>query len=668
MNYEKLPKTISAEELLSTPLPPVKWIIPDLLPAGLALFAGPSKAGKSWLTLWLCLQVAKGKPMWGREIEPHTVLYLSLEDTFNRLQKRLLQLVGSEEAPERLVMQTECSSIGQGLEEQLVSFIYQHPDTGLIVIDTLQKVRSSDQNNSMYASDYKEISALKALADKYNVCILLIHHLRKQAADDPFQQIAGSNGLMGASDTSWVMQRKRMSQTASILVTGRDMDNKTLRLHEENCVWMLDEEESTEQIVAKAVPGYIWKVADYIDSVGTWQGTATELLSAADMPMVAGRLQEKNGFYYIVLSYTDSAGKRRQPWIGTGLPVKGNKKRAEKMLAETRKSFTIPKGQVSELSPDMAFSDYMRYWLKMMRTAVTETTYSSYCFNVEKHIIPYFEPLGVTLAGLQPRQIQSFYLHEAETLKNTSILRFHANLHKALKYAVRIDLIASNPVDKVDRPKPQAFMASYYSAEEMEKLFEAAQGHKLELIIQLAAFYGLRRAEVMGLRWEAIDFEAKTLTIRHIVTSTRIDGKKILVEADRAKTKSSLRTLPLVDPIAERLKAVKEQQEYNQKICGNCYNQEYLGYVFVDAMGNLIQPDSVTTGFPQLLKENGLRRIRFHDLRHPYVKHTTKIFSLRLMDFQAQAYPDARRKTRGACQLLRGGQSRSPVRPLCNRE
>ena len=226
MNYEKLPKTISAEELLSTPLPPVKWIIPDLLPAGLALFAGPSKAGKSWLTLWLCLQVAQGKPMWGREVEPRT---------------------------------------------------------GLIVIDTLQKVRSNDQNNSMYASDYKEISALKALADKYNVCILLIHHLRKQAADDPFQQIAGSNGLMGASDTSWVMQRKRMSQTASILVTGRDMDNKTLRLHEENCVWILDEEESTEQIVAKAVPSYLWKVADYIDSVGTWQGTATELLSAADI-------------------------------------------------------------------------------------------------------------------------------------------------------------------------------------------------------------------------------------------------------------------------------------------------------------------------------------------------------------------------------------------------
>ena len=300
MNYEKLPKTISAEELLSTPLPPVKWIIPDLLPAGLALFAGPSKAGKSWLTLWLCLQVAQGKPMWGREIEPHTVLYLSLEDTFNRLQKRLLQLVGSEEAPERLVMQTECSSIGQGLEEQLTSFIYQHPDTGLIVIDTLQKVRSNDQNNSMYASDYKEISALKALADKYNICILLIHHLRKQAADDPFQQIAGSNGLMGASDTSWVMQRKRMSQTADILLTGRDMDDRTLHLREENCIWTLEDEETAEEREIKAVPDYLWKAAKYIESVGNWQGTASELLAAAGIENA-----KPNQFTYNMAKYFD---------------------------------------------------------------------------------------------------------------------------------------------------------------------------------------------------------------------------------------------------------------------------------------------------------------------------------------------------------------------------
>ncbi len=283
MTFTKLPKAISAEELLSTPLPPVKWIIPGLLPAGLALFAGPSKAGKSWLTLWLCLQIAQGNPVWNREIEPRTVIYFSLEDTFNRLQNRIFQLIDGRDAPERLILQTECPSIGQGLEEQVESLIHTYCDVGLIVIDTLQKVRVSDGNGGMYANDYKEAGALKKIADKYGICILLIHHLRKQTASDPFDQISGSTGLMGASDTSWVMQRKRMSQTASILVTGRDMDNKTLRLHEENCVWILDEEESTEQIVAKAVPSYLWKVADYIDRVGIWQGTATELLSAADV-------------------------------------------------------------------------------------------------------------------------------------------------------------------------------------------------------------------------------------------------------------------------------------------------------------------------------------------------------------------------------------------------
>ena len=156
MTFTKLPKAISAEELLSTPLSPVKWIIPGLLPAGLALFAGPSKAGKSWLTLWLCLQVAQGKPMWGREIEPHTVIYFSLEDTFNRLQNRIFQLIDGGDAPERLILQTECPSIGQGLEEQLESLIHTYCDVGLIVIDTLQKVRVSDGNGGMYANDYKE--------------------------------------------------------------------------------------------------------------------------------------------------------------------------------------------------------------------------------------------------------------------------------------------------------------------------------------------------------------------------------------------------------------------------------------------------------------------------------------------------------------------------------
>ena len=134
MTTTRLPKTIPAGALLATPIPPVKWIIPGLLPAGLAIFVGPSKAGKSWLTLWLCLQISQGKSVWGREIEPRTVLYFSLEDTLGRLQERLYQLVDAEEDPERLILQTESNGIGQGLEKQIVSFIHTYPDISLIVI------------------------------------------------------------------------------------------------------------------------------------------------------------------------------------------------------------------------------------------------------------------------------------------------------------------------------------------------------------------------------------------------------------------------------------------------------------------------------------------------------------------------------------------------------
>ena len=321
MTFTKLPKSITAEELLSTPLPPVKWIIPGLLPAGLALFAGPSKAGKSWLTLWLCLQIAQGNPVWNREIEPRTVVYFSLEDTFNRLQNRIFQLIDGGDAPERLILQTECPSIGQGLEEQVEALVHTYHDVGLIVIDTLQKVRLSDGNGGMYANDYKEAGALKKLADKYGICILLIHHLRKQSASDPFDQISGSTGLMGVADTSWVMQRKRMSQTADILLTGRDMDDRTLHLREEHCVWTLEDEETAEEREIKAVPDYLWKTVEYIESVGNWQGTASELLEAAHIEGV-----QPNQFTYNMAKYFDKVFEPKNIRYGDATSRKGRRK------------------------------------------------------------------------------------------------------------------------------------------------------------------------------------------------------------------------------------------------------------------------------------------------------------------------------------------------------
>ena len=386
--------------------------------------------------------------------------------------------------------------------------------------------------------------------------------------------------------------------------------------------------------------------------------------------MIAGHLQIKIDYYYMVLSYFDANGKRKQPWFPTGLPIKNNKKRAEKMLLELRQTYVPPAEHKSngELSADMLFADFMELWLEVVRNSIEKTTFSSYTQMVKGKIAPYFRKTGVKLGELQARHIQSFYLYELKTVSASTVIHEHANIHKALKYAVKMDLIPYNPADKVERPKKQKYIADYYRLEELEQLFEATKDHPDSLLIQITAFYGLRRSEALGLRWDAIDFERNTITIRHIVTNAKIDGKYEIVREDRAKTKSSLRSLPLVDNIREKLLALKEQQKENKRICGNCYNREYDGYVFVDVMGNIFNPRNLSSNFSKLLELKGLRHIRFHDLRHPYVKHTTKIFSLRLMDFQAQACPDARRKTRGACQLHRGGQSQSPVRPLCNRK
>ena len=380
--------------------------------------------------------------------------------------------------------------------------------------------------------------------------------------------------------------------------------------------------------------------------------------------MVAGHLREKKGYFYAVLNYTDAHGNRKTKWIATGLVVKGNKKRAEAFLQEQRRSFQedVP------ITGDVLFADFMEQWLTVIKSSVAVTTFASYSNMVKKVIVPYFRERQIALQELSAKHIQDFYLKELERVSASSVIHYHANIHKALKYAVKLDLISSNPADKIERPKKERFMANFYDADEVNRLFEISKGTRLEIPILFGAFYGMRRSETLGMKWDAIDFERDTITIRHTLTTVALDGKRITVAEDRTKNKSSMRTLPLVPFVKERLLALKAEQEENRRLCGRSYVKDYVGYVCVNEIGEIIKPNYVSCGFPKLLEEHGLRRVRYHDLRHPYVKHTTKIFSLRLMDFQAQAYPDARRKTRGACQLHRGGQSRSPVRPLCNRK
>lgn len=380
--------------------------------------------------------------------------------------------------------------------------------------------------------------------------------------------------------------------------------------------------------------------------------------------MVAGHLREKKGYFYAVLNYTDAHGNRKTKWIATGLAVKGNKKRAEAFLQEQRRSFQedVP------ITGDVLFADFMEQWLTVIKSSVAVTTFASYSNMVKKVIVPYFRERQIALQELSAKHIQDFYLKELERVSASSVIHYHANIHKALKYAVKLDLISSNPADKIERPKKERFMANFYDADEVNRLFEISKGTKLEIPILFGAFYGMRRSETLGMKWDAIDFERDTITIRHTLTTVALDGKRITVAEDRTKNKSSMRTLPLVPFVKERLLELKAEQEENRRLCGRSYVKDYTGYVCINEIGDIIKPNYVSCGFPKLLEEHGLRRVRYHDLRHPYVKHTTKIFSLRLMNFQAQAYPDAQRKTRGACQLHRGEQSRSSVRPLCNRK
>ena len=331
--------------------------------------------------------------------------------------------------------------------------------------------------------------------------------------------------------------------------------------------------------------------------------------------MVAGHLTLKNGRYYAVLNYRNAGGQRKTKWIALGLPEKGNKRKAEAELARLRAEFEPPK-EVGDLSSDMLFADYLLEWLEIAKGRLAVATYSSYAAMIKKPVGPYFRQRNLTLRELEARHLQMFYSEMLRKVKPNTVIHYHAIIHSALKYAVKTDMLVQNVADKVDRPKKNSFQPVFLSAEEMQKMFEALRGTKLELPVLVAAFYGFRRGEVLGLKWDAIDFERGTISVIRTVTTITLDGKQTEIEQQSAKTKSSLRTLPLIGSFREYFLQVKEAQELNKQICGNCYNHEYDGFVFVDELGERMRANYLTSAFPKFLENHGLRRMRFHDLRH----------------------------------------------------
>ena len=331
---------------------------------------------------------------------------------------------------------------------------------------------------------------------------------------------------------------------------------------------------------------------------------------------MTGSLQEKNGKLYAVLNFKDEEGKRAQKWIPLNLSAKGNKRKAELMLQE----LLVRYQGLDNIEPvNMLLSKYIENWIEYDRPNIAVTTYDQYRCMLELHIAPYFDSKGITLSNVTPGDLEDYYrFKQAEGLNPNTVIKHHAVIRTALQHAVKHRYLNVNPADLADKPVRIRYEANEpYNVEEITRLLYLTRDEPIAVVIFLAAFYGLRRSEILGLRWSSIDFNTGWIYIQTTVVKEKV-GENILsvIRDNTTKTQYSRRALPLCPYTYNYLQNVRQQQLRQQYLCGESYNKEYLDFVCVDAMGVLLQPDFVTHSFQKLLKKYGLREIRFHDLRH----------------------------------------------------
>ena len=280
--------TLSMSALYDTAYPPKSVIIENLLHAGTYLFAGAPKIGKSFFMAQLSYHIATGTPLWSYAVHPGEVLYLALEDDYARIQKRLFKMFGME-GTDALHFATQSRTLGGGLSNQLDLFMQEHPNTKLIIVDTLQKIRELGGDKYNYASDYGIVAKLKAFSDRHNVCLLVVHHTRKMESEDSFDMISGTNGLLGAADGAFILQKKkRTDRSAKLSVVGRDQQDQelTLEFDQAHCLWKLIKSETE---VFKTPPDPVLEsVAKLVTPLApVWSGRPSELTAhLPDVPLL----------------------------------------------------------------------------------------------------------------------------------------------------------------------------------------------------------------------------------------------------------------------------------------------------------------------------------------------------------------------------------------------
>ena len=329
-------------------------------------------------------------------------------------------------------------------------------------------------------------------------------------------------------------------------------------------------------------------------------------------------LTKKRGIYQAVIYFCGENGKRKAKWVSLGINEKerGAAKRAKEKFEAIKREYE----NIDSAEPmKTLFSTYLLEWISTRVGKCSKTTTDEYERMAKKYIQPYFDARGMTLAKLTAGDLDDYY--DAQImggLSPNSVIKQHAIIRSTLKWALKHKWVSCNVADLAARPKKEKPKnPKAYTAQEVAVLLDKVKGHIMYAPVFLAALFGLRRSEVLGLRWSAINFQLGIISISTTVVREH-DGDKVVtvVREGVTKTDTSVRTLPLCDYTMAELKRLKAKQERNRKRCGNCYNTDYLDFVCVNDMGDIIKPDYVSQTFAKLLKKYNLRHIRYHDLRH----------------------------------------------------
>ena len=331
---------------------------------------------------------------------------------------------------------------------------------------------------------------------------------------------------------------------------------------------------------------------------------------------VSGHLEVIKGIYHMKLSWVSAEGKRQRKSKSTELPERGNKKRAQDMLIDFQREQEAELVANGNSAKDILFTDYMKQWLEKMKLQIRPTTYSGYHDNVYGVIIPYFKPMKLKLREVTPKHIQDFYTKQRQRVKGTTVKSYHANIHKAFKDARKLQLIDSNPMECVDPPKKEPYHGQTYTVDEAQKILALVSDTIFEIPITMMLFYGLRREEAIGLKWQNIDFDNDTFLIAHTVTETKVDGHLQMVKEDLTKNSSIYRSLPLVAPVKELLLEKKQSIQEYRKLFRRSYYREDSDYVCVNEIGELIKPRTLSDNFKRIIRQNKIRNLRLYDCRH----------------------------------------------------